>query len=177
VAFAKGSANQNRAKRAKPNSLPVVGGLNKRIGRPTTYQDSFPEVVKRLRLLSNTREEIAEFFGVEGNTINLWCDKYPAFNAAYAEGGDGADLEVIAALKHRARGYSHKAEKIFLDRSGAIIRAETTQHYPPDTAAAGLWLSNRRRDKWNLKSWSNNPEPGTEDAAPGIKIEGGLPDD
>ena len=59
-----------------------------------------------------------------------------------------ADEEVVRSLYERACGYSHPAVKISFDKFGDALREEYTGHYPPDTAAATLWLCNRQPDKW-----------------------------
>ena len=61
--------------------------------------------------------------------------------------GDGKDNvyqqltnDVIMALHARAVGYSHPAVKIFNDKIAGIVEADYTEHYPPDAAAAKLWM-------------------------------------
>ena len=58
-----------------------------------------------------------------------------------------ADADVAASLYHRAMGYSHPEDKIFL-HEGKVVRAQTTRHYPPDTGAAMAWLKNRQGLYW-----------------------------
>lgn len=108
---------------------------------------------------------------MEESTLDKWRKAQPDFSAAYEAGGEAADAEVALALKHRAMGYSHKAEKIMLGPGGIVLREEYIEHYPPDTAAASLWLSNRQRGRWKLK-----PDEET-NANVNIKITGGLPDE
>ena len=52
-----------------------------------------------------------------------------------------------------------------------VVREEYTEHYPPDTAAASLWLSNRQRGRWKLKPEDENA------VAISVKVTGGLPDE
>jgi hypothetical protein len=56
-----------------------------------------------------------------------------------------------------------------------VVREEYIEHYPPDTNAASLWLSNRQRGRWKLKP----TEDDTRDDGGGrsIRIYGGLPDE
>ena len=61
-----------------------------------------------------------------------------------------ADADVSKSLLERALGYNHKAVKFF-QNDGVVISQEYTEHYPPDTAAASLWLRNRQPDKWRDK--------------------------
>ncbi|AWM31350.1 hypothetical protein [Hymenobacter nivis] len=48
--------------------------------------------------------------------------------------------DVLLALHARAVGYSHPAKKIFNDKLAGIVKADYTEHYPPDAAAAKLWV-------------------------------------
>lgn len=169
MAFEKGNKLNPKLKNRKSSNPPPPIELKQ--GRPSSYAPEFDETVKRLRLLMLTKVEIATFFGVAPNTLDLWGQRHPSFRQAYAEGGEEADFGVVLALRHRAMGYSHKAEKIMIvDKE--IVREEYTEHYPPDTAAASLWLSNRQRGKWKLKQ-----DDASQDTSVQIKITGGLPDE
>jgi len=75
-------------------------------------------------------------------------------------------------LRERALGYSHRAEKIFLNREGEVVRVETIEHYPPDTKAAETWLYNRQPSKWKRQRDADK----SEDRELTIKIVGGLPE-
>jgi len=119
-----------------------------RIGRPSTYDQRFVAVGLRLALLGKTDAEIAHILGVSRSTLNKWKAAHPDFADALTRGRDDADGRVAASLFQRALGYSHKEEKLFLDRNGNVVRAETTKHYPPDTVAAIFWLKNRQRPMW-----------------------------
>ena len=55
-----------------------------------------------------------------------------------------ADAAIAESLFNRARGYTHEATKIFMPAGAeAPVYAPYTEHYPPDTHAASLWLRNR----------------------------------
>ena len=155
--------------RARPNPPPPIKLKN---GRPTVYEPGCDETARRLTLLKFTEEQLAEFFGIRMSTLKLWYSKHPSFKAARDEGKDSADGFVVNALMQRALGYTHKSEKIFLDRQGQVVRAETTEHYPPDATSAMFWLANRHPDKWRLK-------PGDDGEAKNdtFVVTGGLPDD
>lgn len=118
-------------------------------GRPTDYREEYNEQARKLCLLGATDVELAEFFGTSEVTLNAWKKEFPAFLKSMNAGKDVADAEVAEKLYHRARGYSHKAVKIFMP-AGATepVYAEYTEHYPPDTPAASLWLRNRQPKKW-----------------------------
>lgn len=143
-------------------------------GRPTKYQDDYPDQVRRLCLLGCTDEEIAEFFGVVVATIYNWYNEHPEFLEARDRGKTKADGRVAEKLYHRALGYSHKAVKIFMPSDGVPVYADYIEHFPPDTQAARWWLSNRQPKKWkDRQAPSGDDEGGAND----IVISGGLPDD
>lgn len=133
-------------------------------GRPTLYDPKkFPDRAFKLALLGLTNEQLATAFGVAVSTISLWMVEHKPFSDAITRGRDEADGEIAHSLYHRAKGYSHKAVKMF-QAGGQILREEYTEHYPPDTMAASLWLRNRRGDKWR-----NQPAEG-EDNPPPAKV-------
>ncbi len=66
-------------------------------------------------------------------------------------GREIADSEVAVKLRDRALGYSHAAVKIVVV-NGEVQKVPYIQHYPPDTAAASLWLRNRQPKKWRDKT-------------------------
>lgn len=121
------------------------------MGRPTKYDpETFPGRAYRLSLLGLKDKDLCDAFGVDINTIYHWKRTKPNFLKAIKEGKEQADEHVAESLYHRARGYSHREEKIFCN-DGEIVRAETTKHYPPDTRAIEFWLKNRHPEKWREK--------------------------
>jgi hypothetical protein len=95
-------------------------------------------------LMGATNEKLAEFFDVATATVSNWMNEHADFLDAVKRGRVQADGEIAHALYHRAKGYSHKAVKIFADvKTGDEKIVEYTEHYPPDTAAAFIWLKNR----------------------------------
>ncbi|MCO6427132.1 hypothetical protein [Nitrosomonas communis] len=61
-----------------------------------------------------------------------------------------ADSKVAESLYKRATGYSHPDTHVS-NYQGEITLTEITKHYPPDTAAAFIWLKNRQPSKWKDK--------------------------
>ena len=117
-------------------------------GRPTKYQPEFAEQAYKFCLLGATDARLAEFLDVSESTISLWKLEHAEFSEALKNGKERADTEVAQALFHRAKGYSHPEDKIFCSDGEPVI-VPTIKHYPPDTAAAFIWLKNRAgwRDK------------------------------
>lgn len=118
-------------------------------GRPSTFQPQFCDLARNYALLGCDNQRIADLIGVPLATLATWMRTQPEFSAAIKEGRDGADVLVAKSLYHRAKGYSHKAVKIFCDpKTGAKEVIEYTEHYPPDTVAAIFWLKNRHPERW-----------------------------
>lgn len=118
------------------------------MGVPTTYKPEYAVQAYRFCLLKNSTDvQLAQFFGVCENTINDWKKQFPEFGESVKKGKEIADSNVAASLYERAVGYSHPHEEIFY-KDGEVIRVPTVKHYPPDTAAAFIWLKNRQRGLW-----------------------------
>jgi hypothetical protein len=121
-------------------------------GRPTTFRDEFVEQAYKLCLLGATDVEMAAFFGTSEQTLNAWKKAHPQFLESITRGKLQADAEVAEKLYRRALGYSHEAVKIFMPAGASEpVYAKYTEHYPPDTQAASLWLRNRQSAKWRDK--------------------------
>ena len=122
-------------------------------GRPTLYREEYADKAFKLCLMGATDAKLAEFFEVNEDTINEWKKRHPEFSESLKRGKDDADAVIAASLYHRAKGYSHKAVKIFADpKSGAEQIVEYVEQYPPDTTAAIFWLKNRQRANWRDKT-------------------------
>jgi len=119
-------------------------------GQPTKYEGKMLKAVAVLCRLGAIDKEIAEALDVTETTINNWKLAHPEFFETIKTNKDVIDDRVEASLLERACGYEHPETKFFCDK-GEIITAETTKHYPPDTAAAFIWLKNRRPNKWRDK--------------------------
>lgn len=141
-------------------------GDKSKIGRPSKYKEEYAEQARKLCLLGATDAELSDFFGVCEKTLNNWKVEHEVFLQSIQRGKILADAEVAEKLYHRALGYSHRAEKIMVvDKR--VVRAEYTEHYPPDTPAASLWLRNRQSAKWRDKQ---EIEHGGEIKTPELKL-------
>jgi hypothetical protein len=118
-------------------------------GRPTSFKPEYAEQAFKLCLLGATDEDMADFFNVCMATINNWKNDHPKFLEALSLGKIRADAEIAHSLYHRAKGYEHPAVKIFMPQGAAApVYADYIEHYPPDVAAAKMWLFNRQPKKW-----------------------------
>jgi hypothetical protein len=118
-----------------------------RTGRPSSYKTEFAKQARNLCLLGATNEDLADFFDVAVSTVDLWIKEREDFSGSVKEGRVTADAKVARRLYERACGYSHPEERLF-QVGDSYIRVDTVKHYPPDTAAAFIWLKNRRRGQW-----------------------------
>jgi hypothetical protein len=123
-----------------------AGGLKAGTGRGL-YRPEYVSIARKMCQMGAIDKDLAEAFGVSDRAIKDWRAAHPDFAEACAIGKEAADDMVERALFHRAIGYEHPAEKIF-NNNGTIVRAETVEHYPPDTAAAFIWLKNRKPKSW-----------------------------
>lgn len=94
-------------------------------GRPTDYKPEFTADVQKLCLLGATNQQLADYFGVNVQTIYNWMDRYPEFFDAVKLTKLKADSEVAGALYQRAK--------------------------TGDVNAARFWLMNRQKDAWREK--------------------------
>ncbi len=120
-------------------------------GRPTEYKKEYDKITYRMCLLGATDKDLAGMFEVSETTINNWKLKEKSFFESIKKGKEIADSKMAESLYKRGRGYKHKAVKIFYDKEAGIVRAPYIEHYPPDTAAAFIWLKNRQPKLWKDK--------------------------
>lgn len=121
-------------------------------GRPSAYSVQKAEQAYSLAQQGATVSEIAAGLGIGRQTFYDWRGAHKEFADATQLGKEAADERVEDALYHRALGYSHAAVKIFMPAGASEpVYAEYVEHFPPDTAAASLWLRNRKPDKWRDK--------------------------
>ena len=121
-------------------------------GHPSPYDPELDALAKDYCLLGATTDELAELFEVSSATIPLWMKRHKSFNDAVREGRRIADARVANALYRRAIGYSHPETHVATGRDAEgnpiVVQTEIVRHYPPDTAAAFIWLQNRMPDRW-----------------------------
>lgn len=121
----------------------------KKMGRPTKFNEALARRILALAKEGKTQEQIAEEVGIGLATLKNWKSDKPDFRAAVDASRNVADDLVEAALFARATGYSHPVIDVFFNKdTGEILTEESTKYYPPDTAAATFWLTNRRKKRW-----------------------------
>lgn len=125
-------------------------------------------------MLGAKDEELAKFLGIAVSTLNKWKHEHPELMESIKNGRDYADLRVADSLYQRSIGFTckrqqpFKLKRTYYDEQGRrceeerVEIAEFFDQVPPDTAAAFIWLKNRRPDKWMDKPIA---EPTGEDQA------------
>lgn len=122
----------------------------KKVGRPSDYKRQYAKQAKMLCMLGATDAELAEFFECSVPTFYRWVAKHKEFRKAIQMGKEAPDNRVERSLYNRAVGYSHPDVHVS-NYQGAVTLTPITKHYPPDVAAAFIWLKNRRPDVWRDK--------------------------
>ncbi len=145
-------------------------------GRKSKYQPEFDEQARKLCLLGAIDKDLADFFGVNIDTIAEWKNKHPSFSESLKEGKDHADARVQQSLYHRAIGYEHPDVDIKMYK-GSIIKTDIIKHYPPDTVAAIFWLKNRKKDEWRERQEIDHTSKGDKIAAPMVYLPQDMPRD
>lgn len=139
------------------------------VGRPSKYTPQMAELAHDFALLGATDVFIADKLGIHIDTFYDWMKTKSEFSESVTRGKDYADAQVAKSLYQRALGYKHKAVKMF-QAGGAIIQEEYEEHYPPDTAAATLWLKNRQKAIWRDKVETEVSGPDGGPVQMGIKV-------
>lgn len=119
-------------------------------GRPSDYKRLYAKQARKLCLLGATDMELADFFECGVPTLYRWQAQHPEFQKAIKLGKTAPDTRVERSLYQRAVGYSHPDTHIS-NFQGQITVTPIVKHYPPDTAAAFIWLKNRKRLEWRDK--------------------------
>lgn len=115
------------------------------VGRPTKYKSEYNDLAYKYCLLGATDKQLADFFEVSESTINEWKLNYLEFSESIKNGKEKADMQVAEALFKKATGFTNdNAVKIFMPAGAENpVYAKYSEYYPPDTAAAFIWLKNR----------------------------------
>ena len=119
-----------------------IGHRKKSGPKPKYRPEHHNKLVEKYSEAGLTDAEMAKAFGIARSTFSKWKVDYPEFKAIIAVGKTIADDKVIQSLYRRANGYEHPETKVFCN-NGVVTSVDVTKHYPPDTAAAFIWLKNR----------------------------------
>lgn len=150
-----GAKSKNKKRTLEGDSSKGPSGLKRKVGRPSLYTEIKERLdeIEELAGFGLTVEQIASFLKVNPDTLYTYQKKYPDFSETLKRGKVKSDTRVKRSLFERANGYEHEEDKIFLHEGEPVI-VPTVKHYPPDTAAAFIWLKNRCgwQDRLDMKA-------------------------
>ena len=142
-------------------------------GRPSRFPAKNLAAIRKLVYMGATDADIAEAFEVTEQTVNNWKIKHPDFFESLKDWKKDADANVEKALYQRAIGCDIPEDKVF-NNNGEPLIVEGRKHYPPDTAAAFIWLQNRKPNDWRKEQ--PQADKGAEDLAAALdKLADKLP--
>jgi len=137
-----------------------------KLGRPAKWTNIESEMVTQLCMLGLTNAELGASIGVAQSTVEDWLTgrvKDPSevanFVAAVNAGRGIADAKVAGALYARAVGYECDEQVVTVVGRGEVIISTIRKKYPPDVAAAFIWLKNRRRTQWKDRYEADPVDP------------------
>jgi hypothetical protein len=168
-------ATKSKAVKATSAKVAAAPSEPRPVGRPTKWKDEFIDLAFKFCLMGATDAQLGGFFEVDERTINDWKLTKPEFSQSIFNGREKADADISEALYHRAKGYKHKDTDIRVV-GGSIVQTEVIKEYPPDTAAASLWLRNRQSHKWRDKVEVDHSGSVGFDKAPVEELTGALND-
>lgn len=119
----------------------LVPAAKRRRGRPEI--EVLPWMKERaieVVLTGATMPEVAKEIGISTAMLYKIFGRDEEFVDAVRKARDTFDERVINTLAQRATGYEIEVEKVFSNG----LRVQTTEHVLPDTAAAMIWLRNRK---------------------------------
>ena len=117
------------------------------MARKTSFKPEMEIQAEKMSTRGATDKQLGKAFGVTEQTINNWKQQFPSFFESLKRGKDIADAKVELALYQRALGYVCPDVDIRVI-DGKVVKTATMKQYPPDTAAAFIWLKNRKPDQW-----------------------------
>ena len=157
-----------------PLKLPKPAERKPKVGAPTKFDEKRLHEIFKFVLLGATDEKLADFLQIDISTLYRWKQRHAIFRDVLAKAKEGANSDVAYALYQRAKGYRHKAEKIFFNADLAreqiaiaaarnepppaqpgVVRVPYVEQYAPETSAIAMFLTNRRPDEWKYRQHLN----------------------
>ena len=110
-----------------------------------------PILARVLAEKGKTDKEIFITLDVSKETYYKWQRLHPAFKTAVQEGKIDVDKDIEQSLFSRAKGMIMTEKKVVQNPDGTVRQEITEKQIPPDTAAAFIWLKNRKPKEWRDK--------------------------
>ncbi len=156
----KGRAPKPERKKAPERKRTGIKPAEQHVER--AYHTRFPAIAAALTLSGKNKAEIAHTLGVRADTFSRWLNLHPELAQACEMVPEIANAQVTRSLYERACGYEAKEDVVKfipeLDDKGkktggyVPLVVSVKKQWPPDTAAAALWLTNRDPARWKQKT-------------------------
>ncbi|SFN24663.1 hypothetical protein [Nitrosomonas communis] len=118
------------------------------VGRPTLYKEEYAEQAYRMCLLGAIDVELANFFGVNKDTIYEWKKVYSEFSVSIKKGKMIADAEVAFSLFKSATGQHYVTEDKLFDGKVVTLKKQIPRIFLPSDF--GYSIAGRRTGKIKL---------------------------
>lgn len=141
-------ASQRRPRKVAARAKPLrIVDARPKPGHPSPYVAEYAHIAGVMVRGGATDYELARAFGVCVDTIYAWKSRHAEFSESI-KGAKAIPIDrAERSLYHRAVGYTHDATKIVVVGRD-VVSVAYVEHYPPDTAAARLWLLNCDPLRW-----------------------------
>ena len=142
-----GEALANKDKKTKQEQP------KRKTGRPSKFTDeTIPSLQKAVKLVDDglTDDAIAEYLGIQRSSVANWKEENAEFLDAIKKLKETRNSQVERSLFQRACGYELTERKPMIVNGKTEI-VEVKKEFPPDTAAAFIWLKNRDPKRWRDK--------------------------
>lgn len=115
------------------------------------YKPDWDTKARKLAELGLTDDKIADFFGINTNTLGELKVEYPTFRESLQRGKDVIDAMVEASYLLQTLDRYVDVEELLVV-GGKVERHMTKQFIRGDARACASWLSCRRPQEWRRKS-------------------------
>jgi len=119
-----------------------------KVGRPNGFDKIDLKLVEFLTKKGCTDQEMAEYFGVTVRTWHSWKAKNESFLHSLKDWRLEFDEKIERSLAERAKGCIITESKVVVEHDGKKTKTITKKEMAPDTAAAFIWLKNRKPQEW-----------------------------
>ena len=127
-----------------------------KIGRPPLLKEEHMRRIEKMARAGFTDVEMSDTLNVTERTFNNWKHQNPEFFQSLTDWKNYAHENVMKALYHRAIGFKTYEDKVLSFNGEHTDTVRIEKNYPPDTAAAFIWLKNREPENWKDRTESVN---------------------
>lgn len=127
-------------------------------GRELKYNDTFPEIAKKLAADGKREYKIAEELGISQRTYFEYKAKYPHFSQAIKSGQQEAIQTAEDSLFRRVTGFTY-TETVIEEEMGTVIKTKKTKKTVlPDPVSCIFYLKNKDPENWRDRQELSIPD-------------------